>query len=184
MAEKLTPKQERFCEEYLKDLNAKQAAIRAGYNKKTAKEIGYENLTKPHLMAIISQGKRERSERTKVNADWVLRRLADSADADLGDLYSADGSIKPMEEWPLVWKQGLVSGVDIINTGEGATVIRIRLVDRFKYLQMIGRHVKIGAFEKKVKVDAGDSLVEYMEAARKRVEARKRVNANGKVVEA
>ena len=177
MAEKLTPKQQRWCEEYLIDLNATQAAIRAGYSVNSARQIGTENLSKPALMAAVAAGKHERSIRTMIDSDWVLRGLVDSADADLSDLYNADGGIKPMEEWPLVWKQGLVSGVDIINTGEGATVIRIRLVDRFKYLQMIGRHVEIGAFEKRVKVDAGDSLVEYLDAAGKRVRERERLPA-------
>ena len=54
---KLTPKQELFCKEYLIDLNAKQAAIRAGYSPKTAGEQGYENLNKPHLQAYITKAK-------------------------------------------------------------------------------------------------------------------------------
>ena len=55
MAAKLTAKQRRFCDEYLIDMNAAQAAIRAGYSKKTAKQIGQENLTKPDLQEYIAE---------------------------------------------------------------------------------------------------------------------------------
>ena len=71
----LTPKQKRFCEEYIIDLNATQAAIRAGYSKKTAKEIGYENLTKLHVQDYIKELNSERQERTRITADQVLTEL-------------------------------------------------------------------------------------------------------------
>lgn len=72
---KLTPKQALFCKEYLIDLNATQAAIRAGYSKKTACAIGYENLKKPHLAKEIQILNDERSKRTLVDGDWVLEKL-------------------------------------------------------------------------------------------------------------
>lgn len=72
---KLTAKQEQFCLEYMVDLNAKQAAIRAGYSKKTAAEMGYESLNKPHVAARIQQLMAERSERTLISADWVLKGI-------------------------------------------------------------------------------------------------------------
>jgi phage terminase small subunit len=87
LSPKLTEKQKAFVEEYLVDLNATQAAIRAGYSQKTARKIGNENLTKPDIQQAIAEAKKERSERTKVNADWLLKRLADEAEADLADLY-------------------------------------------------------------------------------------------------
>lgn len=71
---KLTNKQEAFCLEYLIDLNATQAAIRAGYSEKTATEMGYENLSKPHIAEKISKLKHERSEKTKIDAEWVLNQ--------------------------------------------------------------------------------------------------------------
>ena len=58
----LTAKQKRFIDEYLLDLNATQAAIRAGYSEKTAKEIGYENLTKPHILTAIQDRMKELEE--------------------------------------------------------------------------------------------------------------------------
>jgi len=69
---KLTPKQELFCTEYMIDLNATQAAIRAGYSKHTAQAIGAENLTKPLIAAEISRLFTERTTKTKIDAEYVL----------------------------------------------------------------------------------------------------------------
>lgn len=74
----LTGKQQRFVDEYLVDLNATQAAIRAGYSEKTAGSIGEENLKKPDIAAAIQQEMNKRSERTKVDADYVLRTIVDT----------------------------------------------------------------------------------------------------------
>lgn len=62
-------------EEYLVDLNATQAAIRAGYSEKTAKEIGCENLTKPHIAAAVEAGKKALADEAGINAEWVRKRL-------------------------------------------------------------------------------------------------------------
>lgn len=71
---KLTAKQEAFCREYLIDLNATQAAIRAGYSEKTAKDIACENLAKPNISQKIAELSEARSKRTEVDADYVLKR--------------------------------------------------------------------------------------------------------------
>lgn len=72
---KLTAKQQRFCDEYLIDLNATQAAIRAGYSKKTAKVIGAENLTKPDLKAYIQQRMDEKEKELIADQNEVLKYL-------------------------------------------------------------------------------------------------------------
>lgn len=72
---KLTAKQQAFCEEYLIDLNATQAAIRAGYSEHTATAIGHENLSKPDIADQIAELKAERSAETKITAAWVMERL-------------------------------------------------------------------------------------------------------------
>ena len=69
-----TAKQERFVEEYLVDLNATQAAIRAGYSRNSARQIGDENLSKPAIAAAIAAAKQTRAESTKIDAEWVLRQ--------------------------------------------------------------------------------------------------------------
>lgn len=76
----LTPKQQRFCEEYLIDLNATQAAIRAGYSEKTAEWIGPQLLTKTHVAAAISARMKSRQERTEITQDFVLRTIKDTVD--------------------------------------------------------------------------------------------------------
>lgn len=86
MAQKLTPKQQRFVEEYLVDLNATQAAIRAGYSEKTAKVIGHENLTKPDIAAAIESAQKKLSERTEITQDMVLQRWWDIASADPNEI--------------------------------------------------------------------------------------------------
>lgn len=72
---KLTAKQQRFCDEYLIDLNATQAAIRAGYSAKTAKQIGQENLTKPDLQEYISKRMEQKESGLIADQDEVLRYL-------------------------------------------------------------------------------------------------------------
>ena len=75
---KLTAKQERFVAEYLIDLTATQAAIRAGYSEKTASETGYENLRKPQIAEAVQKALAERSERTEVTQDYVLTTIRDT----------------------------------------------------------------------------------------------------------
>lgn len=79
---KLTEKQKRFCEEYLIDLNATQAAIRAGYSPKTADRTASENLRKPEVKHFLEQLMQERSERTRIKADDVLQELRKIAYTD------------------------------------------------------------------------------------------------------
>ena len=83
---KLTPKQQRFVEEYLIDLNATQAAIRARYSVKTAEDIGRQLLRKTPVAAAITSQRAKVSERAEIDAAWVLRQWADIANADPNDL--------------------------------------------------------------------------------------------------
>jgi phage terminase small subunit len=120
-AKKLTPKQERFVEEYLIDLNATQAAIRAGYSQRTAASIGEENLRKPDISAAIQAAKAERSERTHITQDRVLQELARIAFYDLRKLYREDGSLKPPNEWDDD-TAAVVAGIDVVETKGNAEV--------------------------------------------------------------
>ena len=70
----LTAKQEAFCQEYLKDFNATQAAVRAGYSEDTSRQIGSENLSKPSIADYIKQLNTDRKERVEIDADWVLKQ--------------------------------------------------------------------------------------------------------------
>ncbi|KFL47675.1 hypothetical protein IL54_3102 [Sphingobium sp. ba1] len=147
----MTPKQQRFVEEYLIDLNATQAAIRAGYSADTAHSIGHENLSKPEIAASIVEAKAKRSQQTGIDAAWLLKRLADEVVADLNDLYAEDGRVRPVKEWPLIWRQGLVAGIDVETIGEGAGhVTKIKISERVKRLELIGKHIDVQAFKEKI----------------------------------
>lgn len=89
---KLTAKQERFCTEYIIDLNATQAAIRAGYSVKTANRIASENLSKLDIQRKIQELQQERAERTEITQDRVLKELAGIGFAPItkGKIKAAD----------------------------------------------------------------------------------------------
>lgn len=158
----LTPKQQRFVDEYLIDLNATQAAIRAGYSAKTAYAIGEENLRKPEIASAVSLAQARRSERTEIDSDWVLKRLAMEATADLADIIGADGVLKPIDEWPLIWRQGLVTGIDVQeDRQDGVKVgqtVKVKLSDRIKRIELIGKHVNVQAFREQVHQTGAISL--------------------------
>lgn len=165
----LTPKQQRFVEEYLIDLNATQAAIRAGYSARTAEWQGPQLLGKIHVAAAVRAAQADRSSATRVDAAWVLSRLAQEAEADLSDLYAEDGSLKPVRDWPKIWRQGLVQGVETDEDPEGGGRVRkVKLSDRVKRLELIGKHIGVKAFEERVDVTLHDALADRLRKARER----------------
>jgi phage terminase small subunit len=89
----LTPKQQCFVDEYLIDLNATQAAIRAGYSAKTAKAIGAENLTKPDIKAAIDAAMKDREARTEINQDAVLSDLDEVKRDAMAKVADRDGNM-------------------------------------------------------------------------------------------
>ena len=141
---KLTPKQQRFVEEYMIDLNATQAAIRAGYSSRRAKEIGYENLTKPHLEIELEKRIASLNKKAQMKAEDVIQRLSDEANADLADLFDDNNSLKPINKWPKVFRTGLVTTVDVdqikVHGVEAGITVKIRQSERIKRLELLGRH--------------------------------------------
>lgn len=171
----LDAREARFVEEYLKDLDPKRAALGAGYSKTVAASKAYQWVSngkvKPHVFAAILRAQEKRSRRTEIDADWVLRRLADEATADLADILDEAGAVKPVADWPLIWRQGLVSGVDVHEeVVEGQKVgqtVKIKLSDRIRRIELIGRHVDVGAFRERVELtgkDGGPVQVEEVSA--------------------
>lgn len=152
----MNARQSAFVNEYLIDLNATQAAIRAGYSAKTAYSQGERLLRNAEVAAAVASAQAERSQRTRINADWVLSRLGAEVEADLADLYREDGSVKPVHEWPLIWRQGLVAGVEVERLAEGiGTVTKIKISDRIKRIDLIGKHIDVQAFKEKVEHTGG-----------------------------
>jgi phage terminase small subunit len=149
----LTPKQEMFCREYLVDLNATQAAIRAGYSDNTARKIGSENLTKPDVAQRIIDLKSQRNERLEINADYVLRRLVEIDEMDVLDIMRDDMSIKPVSQWPASWRRYL-SGFDLAEMFEGrgeeremvGILKKIKWPDKVRNLELLGKHISVQAF--------------------------------------
>ena len=86
----LTPKQKLFVDEYLVDLNATQAAIRAGYSEKTAYSIGNENLMKPEIAKAIQNAQQKRQGRTEITQDRVVQEIADNAFRPASDAQESD----------------------------------------------------------------------------------------------
>lgn len=155
---KLTDKQELFAREYLKDLNATQAAIRAGYSEKTAQEQSSRLLSNVMVQDRIAELKAERNEEVGVDAAYVLRRLVEIDQMDVLDIMTDDMSIKPVSEWPASWRRYL-SGFDLADMFEGrgedremvGILKKIKWPDKVKNLELLGKHVTVQAFKDNVK---------------------------------
>ena len=163
----LTDKQEMFCREYLIDLNATQAAIRAGYSVKTANRIAAQNLSKLDIQNRIAELKAKRNEDVGIDADYVLRRLVEIDQMDVLDILNEDGSLKPISSWPKAWRTSL-TGLDISTTiqnfdEETAETIlkKVKWPDKVKNLELLGKHIKVQAFKEQVeqKVTATHSIM-------------------------
>lgn len=172
----LTAKQQRFVVEYLVDLNATQAAIRAGYAAKGAKDQAYQLMQRPVIAAAIKEAMEARNQRTQVDADYVLNRLTEIDQMDLLDILDDDMSIKPLSKWPKVWRQSL-SGFDIAEMFEGVgkerdligLMKKIKWPDKVKNLELLGKHVNVNAFREQVAVDVTLTLSQRMAKARERI---------------
>lgn len=150
----MTKKQKRFAEEYLIDLNATQAAIRAGYSPDTAKEIGCENLTKPNIRACVDREMAERSKRTGVNADRVVRELAKIAFVNAADVINAkDATLRNDASED---DTAAIQSVKVKTFGDDGLEREIKMADKLKALELLGKH--LGMFKDKLELDADMEL--------------------------
>ncbi|MEB6655030.1 terminase small subunit [Klebsiella aerogenes] len=165
----LTDKQEMFCREYLVDLNATQAAIRAGYSDKTAQEQSSRLLSNVMVQNRISVLKSERNEKVGVDAAYVLRRLTEIDQMDVLDVLLANGELKPVKDWPKVWRTTL-SGMDVTEmAGDSVGLLKkIKWPDKVKNLELLGKHIDVQAFKEKVEHSGEISLIDRIQEARKR----------------
>jgi len=158
---RLTEKQKRFVEEYLIDLNATQAAIRAGYSENTARQIGQENLTKPYIAEAIQKAMNERSERTRITADDVLRELEHIAFDNIGNYLSYHHDPSSKHGVRIEIKDS--DEVDTRNISEvsiGKDGFKFKLYDKQKALVDLGRHLKL--FTEKIE-HSGDMAVTFVD---------------------
>ena len=140
--DKLTAKQERFVAEYLIDLNATQAAIRAGYSVKTAAETGYENLRKPQIADAVQKALAERAERTEITQDYVLTTIRDTIE-------------RCKQAEPVIGRDGKRVYVDTPD-GEDAAAYTFNAAAVLKGAELLGRHLAMFTDKKPVTHHDGD----------------------------
>lgn len=153
----LTDKQETYCRKYIELLNQRQAYM-ASYDASKMKPNTVDRSAsilhqKPHIQARINELMAEREQRLEIDADYVLRRLVEIDQMDVLDILKDDGSLKSISEWPKCWRTTL-SGLDInttiTNYDETTTeniLKKIKWPDKVKNLELIGKHVRVGAFK-------------------------------------
>lgn len=154
---KLTEKQQRFVDEYLIDLNATQAAIRAGYSVNTANEQGSQNLAKLSIQQAIAEKMAERSKRTGVNQDRVVLELAKIAFVKITDVVTSEGEIKKTAT------DDDLSCIESVkykesNTDTGYSVEReVKVASKLKALELLGKH--LGMWNDKVDLNITQPIV-------------------------
>lgn len=181
----LTDMQERYCQEYVKTPDAQgQAAKRAGFSK-------YDNaamrmMKDDRIRARIAELMEERNKRLRVSADYVLIRLVEIDQMDVLDILNDDGGMKPIAEWPKVWRTSL-SAMDIATikttqaslqkeNGEADLSVedvehilkKVKWPDKVKNLELIGKHVDVSAFKEVHEHNVNVSLADQMAKARQR----------------
>jgi phage terminase small subunit len=152
-----TAKQQRFIDEYLVDLNATAAAIRAGYSSKTARQIASETLAKPYIQEAVAKAKLERSKATKIDAEWVLRQAVDLHLRCMQEIRPAKNP----------------NTRRLIKDEEGNQLFTFNAAGASRALELVGKHVEIGAFKERLEVSSGGpSLIERIQAGRERARLR------------
>jgi len=153
----LTPKKKRFSEEYIIDLNGTQAAIRAGYSKKTANEQASRLLANVNIQEYVKELSQKRQERTQITADMVIKELALLAFSDTGNLFTKDGGLTHISSMP----ESVTRTISEVTSrferprgnddGEVAEIVKIKCYDKKGALDSLGKH--FGIFEKDNKLD-------------------------------
>ncbi|MCK5600470.1 terminase small subunit [Candidatus Pacearchaeota archaeon] len=150
---KLTQKQEQFCREYIIDFNATQAAIRAGYSKKTANRTGSENLSKPDIQKRLVELIKERQKRTENRADEAMNECVRIALVDIAEAFNPDGTLKSIHDIPTDIRKA-ISGFEVEDIFESkgkdrehvGTLTKVKFWSKDKQIENLFKHH--GLFEK------------------------------------
>jgi phage terminase small subunit len=167
----LKPKVAAFVQEYLLDLNAKQAAIRCGYSPRSAEVQGYRLLCTPEVKEAVQKAMDKRSRRTEITQDMVLNEIALLAFGNIKRVFGPDGQLIPVEQLPDDVAATITEVTSRMVTSEGENVVidrKYKLADKKASLELLGRHLKL--FTDKIEVDVTDRAAELI-AARKRIES-------------
>lgn len=151
----LSPKQQIFVTEYVKDFNGQKAAERCGYAASCARITASKLLTKTNIQEAIRTIVGEVRDKSIVDKAYVLDRAAEIEQLDPLDILEDNGALKPLSEWPKPFRTA-ITGFDIDETyendGDGGKrltgyIKRVKWVDKHKILEMIGKHDQIAAFK-------------------------------------
>lgn len=169
---------EAYCQEYIKcPENQTQAAINAGYSPNTAAKFASQNMRDERVQKRIAELMEERNKRIRVSADYVLMRLVEIDQMDVIDILDDEGGLKPISQWPKVWRTSLsamdinrirMAGKDDEDDIE-STLQKIKWPDKVKNLELIGKHVDVNAFKERLEVSGTVTIADRMAAARRRV---------------
>ena len=147
----LTPRQQRFVEEYLSDFCGAAAARRAGYSETTAKEIAYEHLTKPHIRDAIQERAKQLSDKSGISVERWLREVGRIAFSDLRKLFNKEGYLKEPHEWD----DDTAATIASLEVGETRTtktsdgkweqtrIRKVRTLDKKAALESLGKYFKV-----------------------------------------
>ncbi|MCU6180752.1 terminase small subunit [Enterobacter roggenkampii] len=184
----LTAMQEAYCQSYIKTPeNQSQAAIDAGFSPNTAAVKASVMMRDERIQKRIAELMEERNKRNRVSADYVLMRLVEIDQMDVLDILNDDGGMKPIAEWPRVWRTSL-SAMDIATikttqaslqkeNGEADLSVedvehilkKVKWPDKVKNLELIGKHVDVNAFKERLEISGTVTIAERMAKARDRV---------------
>ncbi len=184
----LTAMQEAYCQSYIKTPeNQSQAAIDAGFSPNTAAVKASVMMRDERIQKRIAELMEERNKRMRVSADYVLMRLVEIDQMDVLDILNDDGGMKPIAEWPKVWRTSL-SAMDIATikttqaslqkeNGEADLSVedvehilkKVKWPDKVKNLELIGKHVDVNAFKERLEISGTVTIAERMAKARDRV---------------
>lgn len=162
----LNPKQQRFVEEYLVDLNATQAAIRAGYSAKTASQIGERLLRNVQVAKAVDQGRQQQAKNTGLNAERVIQEAMRLAFFDIRKLVNADGTPKKLSELDDD-TAAAIQGLDVASFGNAevgiGTVLKYKIADKNSAIERLFKH--LGLFKKdNEQANPGGAMADFLAA--------------------
>jgi phage terminase small subunit len=172
----MTPKQELFALEYLKDLNATAAYKRAGYSGKgnSAEATAAQLLRNPKVAAKIQEAMDKRTSKLEITAETVLQEIARLAFVDISQAYDENNRLKPLHEMPEDVRRAIAS-IEVGELREDGEVIgqmrKVKFWDKKGSLDLLGRHLKL--FTDVLEVKDTTTLSARMKAARERIKEKK-----------
>lgn len=160
LIEGLTERQVSFCYEYLKDFSVGAALRRAGYSENTASKSTAFIVT-DQMREVMAHIKRERLKRLRIDTDEVLLRIIEMMELDPADIIDENGRVLPIKKWPMSWRR---SANEVMIKGD--KIVRIKMPDKIKLLEMLGKHISVQAWNEKTTTEVVLSGIDQLHAQR------------------